>query len=114
MKAGARVSDISVAIEDVLVAHRLGIVRELVGHGVGHSLHEEPEIPNYRTGGKDYVLQAGQTIAIEPIATLGSGAITIQPDGWTLVSVDGSYAAHFEHTILVTEQGHEVLSTTSS
>jgi methionyl aminopeptidase len=110
VRAGCRVGDISEAIENVLKAHKLGIVRELVGHGVGHELHEEPNIPNYGRAGKGPVLEAGMTIAIEPIATLGDEGIAVDPDGWTLWSVDRSWSAQFEHTILVTENGSEILT----
>lgn len=110
VKAGCHVGDISEAIEKVLKAHRLGIVRELVGHGVGHELHEEPNIPNHGRKGKGPVLKAGMTVAIEPIATLGAEGIALDPDGWTLWSVDRSWSAQFEHTILVTEDGAEILT----
>ena len=88
----------------------LGIVYELVGHGVGHRLHEEPDIPNYRSAAPDYVLHANQTIAVEPIATLGSGRIRLADDQWTLLSADNSLAAHFEHTVRVTDRGCEILT----
>lgn len=110
VRAGARVGDISAAIETVLRKHDLGIVRELVGHGVGHQLHEAPEIPNYGRAGTGPVLQAGMTIAIEPIATLGSHKIFSAHDGWTLLTVDGSRSAQFEHTVLVTETACEILT----
>jgi methionyl aminopeptidase len=105
-----RVGDISAAIQRVLESYNLGIVRELVGHGVGHELHEEPEIPNYGHAGTGPVLKAGMTIAIEPITTLGSARIFQAHDGWTLLTVDGSRAAQFEHTLLVTEDGSEILT----
>lgn len=107
---GCKVGDISAAIEAVLVKHRLGIVRELVGHGVGHELHEAPNIPNYGKAGKGPELKTGMTIAIEPITTLGSETIVGDPDGWTLWTADGSKSAQFEHTILVTETGAEILT----
>lgn len=110
VRAGARVGDISAAIEDVLKNHNLGIVRELVGHGVGHELHESPEIPNYGRAGTGPVLKAGMTIAIEPITTLGDHRIFQAHDGWTLLTVDGSRSAQFEHTLLVTETGCEILT----
>ena len=110
VKAGCHVGDISAAIEAVLKAHRLGIVRELVGHGVGHELHEEPNIPNYGRAGKGPLLEAGMTVAIEPIATLGGEGIAVDPDGWTLWSIDRSWSAQFEHTILVTKDGCEILT----
>lgn len=108
--AGARVGDISAAVEAVLRKYDLGIVRELVGHGVGHQLHEAPEIPNYGRAGTGPVLQAGMTIAVEPITTLGSHKIFSAHDGWTLLTVDGSRSAQFEHTVLVTETGCEILT----
>jgi methionyl aminopeptidase len=88
----------------------LGIVRELVGHGVGHDLHEDPEIPNYGRAGTDPILKAGMTIALEPITTLGSPAIMQAHDGWTLFTKDGSWSAQFEHTLLVTPTGAEILT----
>jgi methionyl aminopeptidase len=112
VRAGCHVGDISAAIERVLRKHRLGIVRELVGHGVGHELHEDPEIPNYGHAGKGPVLKAGMTIAVEPITTLGSPAIYEAKDNWTLKTVDGSWSAQFEHTILVTSKGCEILTIT--
>ncbi len=110
IKDGRRVGDISAAIEAVLKQHRLGIVRELVGHGVGYELHEEPEIPNYGVAGRGPVLRAGMTIAIEPIANLGRDDIVGDKDGWTLWTADGSDSAQFEHTVLVTKDGYEVLT----
>jgi len=111
VRDGCRVGDISAAIEAVLQRYRLGIVRELVGHGVGHELHEAPNIPNYGKAGTGPVLKAGMTVALEPITTLGAEAIMGDPDGWTLWTVDGSKSAQFEHTILVTETGAEILTT---
>jgi methionyl aminopeptidase len=111
VKAGARVGDISATIERTLRKYKLGIVRELVGHGVGHELHEDPEIPNYGHAGKGPVLKTGMTIAIEPITTLGNPAIYQARDGWTLLTQDGSWAAQFEHTVLVTPTGCDILTT---
>ncbi len=110
VRAGCRVGDISAAVEQCLKRYRLGIVRELVGHGVGHELHEDPEVPNYGKAGKGPILEAGMTIAVEPITTLGSPAIYEGRDGWTLYSADGSWSAQFEHTVLVTPNGHEILT----
>ncbi len=110
IRQGCHVGDISAAIERTLRTHHLGIVRELVGHGVGHDLHEEPEIPNYGRAGTGPVLKAGMTIAVEPITTLGSPAIYEEKDGWTLRTADGSYAAQFEHTVLVTANSCEILT----
>ena len=110
VKAGARVGDISAAIERTLRKYKLSIVRELVGHGVGHSLHEDPEIPNYGKAGTGPVLKTGMTIAIEPITTLGDHSIYQARDGWTLLTQDGSWSAQFEHTVLVTSTGCEILT----
>jgi methionyl aminopeptidase len=110
VKHGAKVGDVSARIERILRKHKLGIVRELVGHGVGHELHEEPEIPNWGKAGTGPVLKSGMTIAIEPIATLGDPRIVEASDGWTLLTLDGSWAAQFEHTVLVTPTGCEILT----
>jgi len=110
VRDGARVGDVSAAIEKVLRAYGLGIVRDLVGHGVGHELHEPPEIPNYGRAGTGSLLKAGMTIAIEPITTLGDHKIFQAHDGWTLLTVDGSRSAQFEHTLLVTADGCEILT----
>lgn len=110
VKAGVRVGTIAQAIQAVLDIAKLGIVRDLVGHGVGHEIHEDPNIPNYGTAGTGPTLRAGMTIAIEPMATLGGDAITIAKDGWTVVTADHSLAAHFEHTVLITEDGVEILT----
>lgn len=108
--AGTRVGDISAAIEAVLAKAKLGIIRELVGHGVGLEMHMPPEVPNWGRRGSGPVLQAGDTIAIEPMAALGGEAIITEDDGWTISMKDGSLGAHFEHTVLVTEQGAEILT----
>lgn len=113
LKDGIRVGDISAAAQAVIEEHGFGIVRDLVGHGVGHELHELPNIPNYGKAGTGPKLSAGMTIAIEPMVTLGTHKVLIDPDGWTVRTVDGSLAAHFEHTVLITETGHEVLTTLS-
>jgi methionyl aminopeptidase len=110
IRQGCRVGDISAVIERTLRKYRLGIVRELVGHGVGYELHEEPEIPNYGRRGTGPILQAGMTIAIEPITTLGDPGIYMAGDGWTLLTRDGSQSAQFEHTVLVTSNSCEVLT----
>lgn len=110
VRDGARVGDVSAAIQAVLQQYNLGIVRELVGHGVGHELHEDPEVPNYGMKGSGPVLKAGMTIAIEPITTLGSPRIFQAHDGWTLLTMDGSRSAQFEHTVLVTKDGAEILT----
>lgn len=110
IKGPVRVGDISAAVEKVLKNAKLGIIRELVGHGVGHEMHEAPEVPNYGVAGTGPLLTPGDTIAIEPMAALGSEKITQDPDGWTINTRDGSLAAHFEHTVLITEHGAEILT----
>lgn len=110
IKGPVRIGDISAAVEKVLHGAKVGIVRELVGHGVGHEMHEAPEVPNYGRRGTGPLLTPGDTIAIEPMATLGSEKITTEDDGWTIRTWDGSLAAHFEHTVLITEDGAEVLT----
>ncbi len=111
VKNGVSVGDIGAAVSDVLEAKSFGIVRDLVGHGVGHELHEDPNIPNYGTRGTGFSLATGMTVAIEPMATLGSSAeVVIAKDGWTVKTKDGSLASHAEHTILVLEDGYEILT----
>lgn len=105
-----RTGDIGHAIETFLKKHNYGIVRDLVGHGVGHELHEDPNIPNYGRADSGPWLKAGMTIAIEPMVTLGTDRVYLAPDGWTIMTADGSWAAHFEHTILITETGAEILT----
>ncbi len=107
---GTRVGDISAAVENVLSSARVGIIRELVGHGVGQQMHMSPEIPNYGRAGTGPLLKVGDTIAIEPMATLGSEKIRSEDDGWTISTRDGSLAAHFEHTVLITHDGAEILT----
>jgi len=105
-----RTGDIGEAIERYLTEHRYGIVRDLVGHGVGHQVHEDPNIPNYGRKNTGPWLSAGMTIAIEPMVTLGGDDVTVAPDGWTILTRDGSWAAHFEHTVLITDKGAEILT----
>ena len=110
VKAGGRVGDIGAAVEKVAKQFKLSIVEELGGHAVGKSVHEKPFIPNVGTAGKGEVLVPGLVIAIEPILTNGRGDITLARDQWTYKTKDGSTAAHFEQTIIVTEDGCEVLT----
>ncbi len=110
LKAGVRVGDISEAIQAKLDKNKLGIVRDLVGHGVGHELHEDPNIPNYGRKGTGPRLDKNMTIAIEPMATLGRHDVYVGDDGWTVITKDHSRSAHFEHTILITETGAEILT----
>jgi methionyl aminopeptidase len=110
LKHGTRIGDLAGTIQEVLDSAKLGIVRDLVGHGVGHELHEDPNIPNFGRKGTGMELQKGMTIAIEPMATLGDFRVYIDIDGWTVRTNDKSLAAHFEHTILITEDGAEILT----
>jgi methionyl aminopeptidase len=105
-----RTGDIGHAIEKFLKHHNYGIVRDLVGHGVGHELHEDPNIPNYGRANTGPWLEAGMTIAIEPMVTLGTDRVAVADDDWTIRTADGSWAAHFEHTILITQDGAEILT----
>ena len=107
---GVKVGDISSAIEEVLSRGKYGIVWDLVGHGVGHRLHEDPNIPNYGRPNNGPQLRQGMTIAIEPMATLGDFKVEVDEDDWTMRTKDGSFAAHFEHTVLITERGAEILT----
>lgn len=107
---GVRTGDIGAAIENSLQPYKYGIVRDLVGHGVGHEVHEDPNIPNYGRPNTGPWLQKGMTIAIEPMVTLGSEKVYVASDGWTIYTVDKSWAAHFEHTVLITDEGCEILT----
>jgi methionyl aminopeptidase len=110
-RPGARVGDISAAVEDVGRAGGYGIVKPFVGHGIGTEMHQDPQVPNYRTGSRGAELQPGVCLAIEPMFTLGSGDVHVEGDGWTVSTSDGAMAAHFEHTIAVTDNGPEILTT---
>lgn len=101
---------IGAAVEKVLRDGKLGIIRELVGHGVGFKMHMPPDIPNYGKKGAGVLLHPGDTIAIEPMATLGGEKVASLDDGWTIVTRDSSLAAHFEHTVLITDTGAEILT----
>jgi methionyl aminopeptidase len=108
--AGARVGDISAAVEDVGRAHGFGIVKPFVGHGIGTEMHQDPQVPNYRTGSRGPELQPGMCLAIEPMFTLGTGDVYVEEDLWTVSTADDTLAAHFEHTIAVTANGPEILT----
>jgi methionyl aminopeptidase len=105
-----RVGDIGATVESVVRPHKYGIVRDLVGHGVGHQLHEDPNIPNYGRPNTGPWLVAGMTVAIEPMITLGSERVYLADDGWTIKTVDGSWSAHFEHSILILDKNAEILT----
>ncbi len=106
-----RTGDIGFAIEKVLKSGKLGVIRELVGHGVGNSMHMPPELPNWGQKGSGDLLRPGDTVAIEPMASLGKERIITEDDNWTISTADGSLSAHFEHTVLVLDDGVEVLTT---
>ena len=110
VKAGAKLGDVSSAIEAVAKKYNLGVIRELAGHGIGASLHEEPDILNYGKSGSGITLEEGMTLAIEPMFTLGSHEICILENDWTIVTKDGSNAAHCEHTIVVTKESYKILT----
>ena len=110
VKPGNRIGDISHAVETYAKAHNLGVVRELCGHGIGQEMHEDPDVPNYGTPNTGAKLKPGMVICIEPMLTFGERYIYIMDDDWTIKTEDGSDAAHYEHTILVTETGYEILT----
>jgi methionyl aminopeptidase len=110
VKPGARVSDIGAAVQQHVEAHGFSVVREFVGHGIGTSLHEEPQIANYGPAGRGPRLAEGMVLAIEPMVNAGKAAVKVLADGWTAVTRDGSLSAHFEHTVTVTPEGCEILT----
>lgn len=109
-KSGNRIGDIGAAIEKVLTPKGYGIIRQLCGHGVGRAVHEEPEIPNYGKKGTGVRIVSGMVLAIEPMVALGGWEVETLDDGWTVVTADGSVSAHFEHTVLVTDHGPEIMT----
>lgn len=109
-RAGNRVHDISAAVQEHVEKEGFSVVRDLVGHGVGRNLHEEPAVPNFGKPGTGTLLQAGMTIAIEPMVNFGSYDVRVDTDGWTVRTLDGTPSAHFEHTVLVTEQEPVILT----
>ena len=111
LRDGIKIGDVASAIQKVLDDGKYGIVRDLVGHGVGHELHEDPNLPNFGRPGQGSQLRAGMTVALEPMATLGGYQVSMDPDGWTVRTLDRSWAAHFEHTVLITDDGAEILTT---
>jgi methionyl aminopeptidase len=110
VRDGGHVSDIGHAVQRHVEAHGFAVVREFVGHGIGTELHEEPQIPNYGEPGRGPLLSTGMVLAIEPMVTMGGAAVEVLNDGWTAVTKDGSLAAHFEHTVAVSNSGAEVLT----
>jgi methionyl aminopeptidase len=109
-KAGNHLSDISHAIEKFVKRYGYGIVQEFTGHGIGQSLHEEPSIPNHGKAGEGVILKEGMTLAIEPMINLGTERVKILKDGWTVVTIDKKPSAHFEHTVVITKEGYEILT----
>ncbi len=111
IKEGARIGDIGAAIEEYAHSHGLSVVEELVGHGVGTSIHEDPDVPNYGKAGTGMILKAGMVIAVEPMLNLGERYISMdEDDGWTIFTDDGLPSAHFEHTVVVTKTGYKILT----
>jgi methionyl aminopeptidase len=111
IRPGGRLSDISHAVQQVAEGAGFSVVREYVGHGIGRAMHEDPQIPNYGPPGRGPELRPGLVLAVEPMVNLGGWETIALDDGWTVVTADGSLSAHFEHTVAVTEDGHEVLTT---
>jgi methionyl aminopeptidase len=109
-RAGGRLGDISATVQEMCEGEGFGVVREFVGHGIGKSMHEDPQVPNYGTRGKGPRLKAGMVLAIEPMINAGGAAVKVLPDGWTTLTVDGSLSAHFEHTVAITKDGPRVLT----
>jgi len=110
IKPGNRIGDIGNAIEVYAHRHKLGIAENLVGHGVGTSVHEEPDVPNFGIKGKGPLLKPGMVIAVEPMLNLGTSKIEVLDDEWTIVTLDGKPSAHFEHTVVVTEESYKILT----
>ena len=110
IKPGNHIGDIGAAIQEYAEEHNLGVVKELVGHGVGTDVHEEPDVPNYGTRGTGPVLKSGMVIAVEPMLTMGSPEIVILDNDWTIETEDFSLSAHYEHTVVVTNDGYQILT----
>jgi methionyl aminopeptidase len=108
--AGARLSDVGAAVQQVAEGAGFSVVREYVGHGIGRNLHEDPQIPNYGEPGRGPLIKPGLVVAVEPMVNIGGWETRVLADDWTVVTEDGSLSAHFEHTIAVTEDGREVLT----
>lgn len=110
VREGVRIGDIGYTIQSYVEENGFSVVREYVGHGIGSNLHEDPQVPNYGKKGTGIFLKSGMTIAIEPMVTAGSHEVRVLKDGWTVVTVDGSRAAHYEHSIVVLKDGVEILT----
>jgi methionyl aminopeptidase len=109
-QVGGRLFDISAAVQEMCETEGFGVVKEFVGHGIGKSMHEDPQVPNFGTRGKGPRLKAGMVLAIEPMINAGGAEVKVLPDGWTTVTLDGSVSAHFEHTVAITKDGPLVLT----
>ena len=109
-QVGATLGDIGAAVQEMCEAEGYGVVRDFVGHGIGRSMHEEPQVPNYGRRGKGQKLKAGMVLAIEPMINAGTAEVQVLKDGWTAVTKDGSWSAHFEHTVAITKDGPLVLT----
>jgi methionyl aminopeptidase len=109
-KVGGRLFDIGAVVQEICEGEGFGVVREFVGHGIGRSMHEDPQVPNFGTHGKGLRLKPGMVLAIEPMINAGAPEVKVLKDGWTAVTVDGSYSAHFEHTVALTKDGPLVLT----
>jgi methionyl aminopeptidase len=109
-QVGGRLFDISSAVQEMCEAAGFGVVREFVGHGIGRAMHEDPQVPNFGDRGKGPRLKAGMVLAIEPMINAGGPEVHVLKDGWTAVTNDGSYSAHFEHTVAITKDGPQVLT----
>jgi methionyl aminopeptidase len=109
-QVGGRLGDISFAVQEMCEAQGFGVVREFVGHGIGRSMHEDPQVPNFGPRGKGPRLKAGMVLAIEPMVNAGGPEVKVLPDGWTTITLDHSLSAHFEHTVAITKDGPQILT----
>jgi len=109
-RAGVKLAEVCGAVESYVRKYKMGIVKDLVGHGVGSDLHEEPQVPNYRPPGRTPTLKEGMILAIEPMINAGTGRVKWLDDGWTVISADKKMSAHFEHTVLITDGDPELLT----
>lgn len=114
VQPGAHLGDVGAAVQSLAESEGFGVVRDFVGHGIGRSLHEDPQVPNYGTAGKGFLMKPGLVIAIEPMVTAGSWRVKVDDDGWTARTEDGRIAAHFEFSVAVVPSGHRVLGTKES
>lgn len=110
VKAGSRIGDIGYAVQQYAESHNLGVVKELVGHGIGNNLHEDPDVPNYGKKNTGPILKEGMVIAVEPMINFGTADVCLLDDDWTVVTADKEPSAHFEHTVLITANGYEILT----